>query len=211
MDLILTRRDQSFIRRILVSTPDPASTLLPTSAVDALVKLIPCDAIGSHETDTTGYILRSFELSRVNGGGSVMSARHAAALPGVRDMLRVGFSTPAGAELQLHLDRWHHPFSQRDATILTLLGPALQRLMLSSPRLAGRADLSGCELRVLELVAAGATNKDVADQLCVTVATVRKHLEHAYRKLGVTNRTAAVAALSDLAARPGADERSRFG
>lgn len=211
MDLTLTRTDQSFIHRILVSTPDPASTLLPTSAVEALVRLIPCDAIGSHETDPSGYILRSFELPRVNGGGSVTPACHTAALQGVRDTLRVGFSTPAGTELQLHLDRWHHTFSQRDAAILTLLGPALQRLMLSSPRLAGHADLSRCELRVLELVAAGATNKDVADQLCVTVATVRKHLEHAYRKLGVTNRTAAVAALSDLAVRPAAGERSRFG
>jgi DNA-binding CsgD family transcriptional regulator len=210
MDLTLTRRDQSFIHRILVATPDPASTLLPTSAVDALVRLIPCDAIGAHETDTSGYVLRSFELPRV-GGGSTAPACHTTALPGVRDTLRVGFSTPAGTELQLHLDRWHHTFSQRDGSILTLLGPALQRLMLSSPRLAGHADLSGCELRVLELVAAGATNRDVADQLCVTVATVRKHLEHAYRKLGVTNRTAAVAALSDLAVRPAAGERSRFG
>ncbi len=51
-------------------------------------------------------------------------------------------------------------------------------------------------MRVLELVAAGGSNRDVADHLSVTVATVRKHLEHSYRKLGVSNRTAAVAALT---------------
>ena len=50
---------------------------------------------------------------------------------------------------------------------------------------------------MLELVAAGASNQEVAARLCVTVATVRKHLEHVYRKLGVTNRTAAVAAVAD--------------
>jgi DNA-binding NarL/FixJ family response regulator len=31
----------------------------------------------------------------------------------------------------------------------------------------------------------------VAEELYVTVDTVRKHLQNAYRKLGVTNRTAA--------------------
>lgn len=67
--------------------------------------------------------------------------------------------------------------------------------MTTPARLSGDVGLSGCELRVLELVASGASNREVAQRLCVSVATVRKHLEHSYRKLGVTNRTAAVAAL----------------
>jgi DNA-binding NarL/FixJ family response regulator len=41
------------------------------------------------------------------------------------------------------------------------------------------------------MVAQGASNKEVAEELYVTVHTVRKHLENTYRKLGVTNRTAA--------------------
>ena len=44
---------------------------------------------------------------------------------------------------------------------------------------------------MLALVARGASNREVAEELYVTVHTVRKHLENAYRKLGVTNRTAA--------------------
>ncbi len=55
--------------------------------------------------------------------------------------------------------------------------------------------LSSAERQVLDLVARGASNQDVADQLSVSEATVRKHLEHTYRKLGVTNRTAAAALL----------------
>ena len=51
--------------------------------------------------------------------------------------------------------------------------------------------LSASERRVLTLVARGASNREVAEELYVTVHTVRKHLENAYRKLGVTNRTAA--------------------
>jgi hypothetical protein len=41
-------------------------------------------------------------------------------------------------------------------------------------------------------VAAGFSNPEVAANLCIAAATVRKHLEHAYRKLGVSNRLAAV-------------------
>lgn len=50
---------------------------------------------------------------------------------------------------------------------------------------------------MLELVASGASNAEVAERLSISVSTVRKHLEHCYRKLGVTNRTAAVAALRE--------------
>jgi DNA-binding NarL/FixJ family response regulator len=51
--------------------------------------------------------------------------------------------------------------------------------------------LTASERQVLTLVADGASNRDVAEELYVTVHTVRKHLENAYRKLGVNNRTAA--------------------
>ena len=48
---------------------------------------------------------------------------------------------------------------------------------------------------MLHHVAAGLTNAEVAERLVVAPCTVRKHLENAYRKLGVRNRLAAVAAL----------------
>ena len=44
-------------------------------------------------------------------------------------------------------------------------------------------------------VAAGRSNADIADRLFIAESTVRKHLEHSFRKLGVTSRLAAVAAL----------------
>jgi DNA-binding NarL/FixJ family response regulator len=59
--------------------------------------------------------------------------------------------------------------------------------------------LSCAERRVLSLVAEGGSNNDVAAQLMVSEATVRKHLEHTYRKLGVANRTAAAALMRDSA------------
>lgn len=52
---------------------------------------------------------------------------------------------------------------------------------------------------MLGLVAAGGSNGDVALQLRVSEATVRKHLEHTYRKLDVANRAAAAALMNELA------------
>ena len=49
------------------------------------------------------------------------------------------------------------------------------------------------ERRVLSHGAAGHRNTEIAWSMCVAIRTVRKHLEHAYRKLGVTNRIAAIA------------------
>ena len=54
--------------------------------------------------------------------------------------------------------------------------------------------LSKRELEVLELVAAGATNREAAALLSISEGTVKTHLLHIYAKLGVSDRTAAVTA-----------------
>jgi DNA-binding NarL/FixJ family response regulator len=58
---------------------------------------------------------------------------------------------------------------------------------------AGAAEsvLSGRELEVLRLVAAGSTNGEIARKLWVTEQTVKFHLSNIYRKLEVGNRTEA--------------------
>ena len=53
--------------------------------------------------------------------------------------------------------------------------------------------LSQRELEVLELVAAGSTNREAAAALFISEATVKTHLLHIYAKLGVGDRAAAVA------------------
>lgn len=54
--------------------------------------------------------------------------------------------------------------------------------------------LSMREIQVLELAAGGSSNKDIADTLFITEATVKSHFVHIFNKLGVTDRTAAVTA-----------------
>jgi DNA-binding CsgD family transcriptional regulator len=55
--------------------------------------------------------------------------------------------------------------------------------------------LTGREREVLEQVVIGKGNDEVALELGIAPTTIAKHLEHAYRKLGVPNRTAAAALL----------------
>ena len=50
------------------------------------------------------------------------------------------------------------------------------------------------EREVLELVAGGLMNREVARRLDISPGTVRVHLEHIFSKLNVGTRTAAVAA-----------------
>jgi two-component system NarL family response regulator len=60
-------------------------------------------------------------------------------------------------------------------------------------RMAG-LDLSEREHQVLELVATGRSNKEIATELHITEATVKGHLTNILGKLGVTDRTQAVIA-----------------
>ena len=53
--------------------------------------------------------------------------------------------------------------------------------------------LSARELEVLQLVAFGHTNTEIAEQLSISGEGVRSHLEDIYEKLGASDRTAAVA------------------
>lgn len=54
--------------------------------------------------------------------------------------------------------------------------------------------LSAREIELLRALETGASNRELAAQLFISQATVKTHLVHIYEKLGVTNRTAAIAA-----------------
>ena len=58
--------------------------------------------------------------------------------------------------------------------------------------------LSNREHEVLRLMAAGHPNKAIADELFITVDTVKRHVTHVFEKIGVANRTQAVARARDL-------------
>jgi LuxR family maltose regulon positive regulatory protein len=53
--------------------------------------------------------------------------------------------------------------------------------------------LSERELEVLQLIAAGASNEEIAEQLVIAIGTVKRHVSNILGKLAVSNRTQAVA------------------
>ncbi len=61
---------------------------------------------------------------------------------------------------------------------------------------AGVGGLTPSERRVAELAAAGRRNREIAEQLFVTLKTVEVHLGRAYGKLGINSRTQLAAALA---------------
>ena len=54
------------------------------------------------------------------------------------------------------------------------------------------------ELVILRLIASGLRNKEIAEQLSITPATVKRHVANAYGKLGVSHRTAALKRAQEL-------------
>lgn len=130
---------------------------------------------------------------------------------GVEHMLDLGLEAEPGClrSFILFRDRGDGDFSVRDREVLETLRPHLARLeaeaslrrrlmdpdpgrakgtghpVVPSPRLTAR------EREIVELVAEGRTNAEIAAHLWVAPSTVKKHLENVYEKLGVGRRTAA--------------------
>jgi DNA-binding CsgD family transcriptional regulator len=85
----------------------------------------------------------------------------------------------------------------RDVRILELLVPhftqLFKRAVVRRNQPTNGHGLTPREYEVMSLVREGKTNQEIAGILWVSPHTVGKHLENAYEKLEVTNRTAAVA------------------
>ncbi|HSD40681.1 MAG TPA: LuxR C-terminal-related transcriptional regulator [Burkholderiales bacterium] len=107
--------------------------------------------------------------------------------------------------VSLVLNRSGTAFSDRDRDLAEVVRPHLAnlyRLGVSSERMRqlpadapfdrAAAPLTPREREVLDWVAAGKTNRDIAAILGASPRTVEKHLERIYEKLGVETRTAAV-------------------
>ena len=75
----------------------------------------------------------------------------------------------------------------------------IARSLISTARfMVVMSPLTPTELRILRALSVGHTNQEIADRLAITEGTAKWHLNHIYGKLGVSNRTAAVAAARGL-------------
>jgi len=118
---------------------------------------------------------------------------------------QIGFTLPPrdGLFTAIALNRSRGDFTEDHRAVLSVLAGPLNRAMgrarsrhaAHSALAAASADggrLTARELQVLELAAQGRTNNAIARAIDVSPRTVAKHFEHAYRKLGVSSRAAAV-------------------
>jgi DNA-binding CsgD family transcriptional regulator len=108
---------------------------------------------------------------------------------------RSGRRADAREPLRLGMDAAHAcgaaPLAERARDELRAAGARPRRLATT-----GAQALTASERRVARLAADGLTNRRIAEELFVTMATVETHLRHAFRKLGIRSRDDLAAALS---------------
>jgi DNA-binding CsgD family transcriptional regulator len=169
----------------------------------------------------TDYRVSTGDLSVVRMT-DLLDRRHFHALPIYTDYFRPGgvehlidLGLPAGPHrhraLVLFREAGSRDFDSRDRAVLEALRPHLLQLEVTAElrrQLAGTlgrsddwpdalhaAGLTPREREIVDLVAEGKTNAQIAAQLWVAPSTVKKHLENVYAKLGVGRRTAAATLL----------------
>jgi DNA-binding CsgD family transcriptional regulator len=71
----------------------------------------------------------------------------------------------------------------------------------------GIADLSRRELQVLEMVATGANNAEIAERFVISLNTVKSHVSRILRKLKATNRTEAASVYIEQYGTPGSTDK----
>ena len=113
---------------------------------------------------------------------------------GIRHTMAVPIHVDQRLLVSFVFNRAASAFGDRELQLAETVRPHLAnlyRLGGTAPRMAG-APLTAREREVLEWVAAGKTNRDIASILGARPRTIEKHLERIYEKLGVETRTAAV-------------------
>jgi DNA-binding CsgD family transcriptional regulator len=115
---------------------------------------------------------------------------------GVKDEILVPMTPLGGLDRRLLLFREEGTpdFSEREKAMLALARPHVAELHARRDReLRGEPNLTPRQWEVLRQVATGASNTQIARALGLSEATVRKHLENVFLRLGVQSRTEAVA------------------
>ncbi len=100
----------------------------------------------------------------------------------------------------LHGGEWDAPFSQEYLDqLLEVIGTPVEAeepIVIEVPELVEQ--LSARELEVLRLLAIGRTNREIADQLDISIGTIKRHNHNIYGKLGVSSRTQALVRAGEL-------------
>jgi len=167
-------------------------------------ELAPAEAFWTHFWDSDcSYPDRTGDLVSVTMTSDFYSAREYHNSPmysdyerywGVEHELTVVLPAGPGRTVRLLFGRGAGPdFTERDRVLLSLLRPHLHAAYVATERRRlGVAPLTSRQREILQYVAAGMGNRQIARRLGLSDATIRKHLENIFARLQVTSRTAAV-------------------
>ena len=220
-DLDLSGRELGVLRALIAMEPAPGQPLPEPAVLEKINALVPCDQLDIGYVDMTGLVTAGvrvlpaghrhtvvvdLDMHEQHGGPFYLGVMHWRLHPAQaescgnflrprEDALSIGFRNGTEHIVQYSFMRERKHFTSRELTILDLLAPVMQRLARERPTPRLPATLTITERRILCDVAAGFSNAEIAEDYSIAVSTVRKHLENTYRKLGVTNRLAAIARL----------------
>ena len=147
---------------------------------------------------TTGdysTLLHHAEISRTRAWANTPLSSLYGAM-GIKDEALVPMTPLGGTDRRLLLFRTEDrpDFSEREKAMLALVRPHIAELHTRRDReLRGEPNLTPRQWEVLRRVATGASNTQIARTLGLSDATVRKHLENVFLRLGVQSRTGALA------------------
>jgi len=86
-----------------------------------------------------------------------------------------------------------HATSHVDAVIAAFDNTVADKGPNAPENSARIVELSRREEEILRFVAAGLTNREIADRMFISVNTVKTHLKHVFSKIGATSRAQAIA------------------
>ena len=204
----LRERDHLLLARVLLAeqAPDRALPLLErlhTLAVDqgrtgSAIEVQALQALGraaaGDEPGALASLADAFTLAAPEGYLRVFLDEGApmAALFGRLVTTPAKVQAIAAGVPRAHLGRLLQAFEQGGLAVLPRPRPG-------GAMVAGlAAPLSARELEVLRLLAAGEPNQAIAEELVISLDTVKRHVTHILDKLGVANRTQAVSRARDL-------------
>jgi len=209
--LVLSEAEQVAMRGVIAGEPVPGVALDDEGPLRHLTRLIASDAMGIALLDANGSAVGETALHGRRTNDEAPPWDDEPVVVGIRQrdrilsskgsprggvaVLSLGVRRSPGQVVKLWLIRRETDFTQRERAVFGIVAPALERILRERPSSALPPSLTVQERRVLHHLATGLSNAEIAGRLVVSPATVRMHLENAYRKLGVSNRLAAVNAL----------------
>jgi LuxR family maltose regulon positive regulatory protein len=198
-------RDYLVLARVLLARHEPAEALRLLARLDALaasqgrteslieirgLRSLGMQAAGDHQGALT-VLAGALALARPQGYVRVFADEGPPMAALLHSLIRArqrGWVAAVPPAARDHLNRVVEGFR-----------PPIGQPERPAPAASGLLEpLTRRELEVLGLVAAGRPNREIADELVVTLETVKKHLSHIFDKLGAANRTEAVARAREL-------------